>query len=341
MSDRAYSIAVSGAGGGAGQSILKALQGTGYRIIGLDGEALGTGLYAVPSSYVIPYANHPAFIDRLLEICREESCELLFPGLDAELPSLGRNIARFAAVGTRVIVSNPEVIEVADNKLKTFQFLREHGISVPETIDMSAHEPGCELPLPLPFILKPRVGGARSKSVYLIKDEARFRQLEVDVSVPLRDFIAQAYVSGDEYTCGTVSIENRHIGTIVMRRILRDGDTYKCFSVKHPRIEQEVSKVINALKPTGALNIQLRLQGETPYIFELNARHSGTTYARALAGFNEPKMLADYFLKGVEPSFEIKEISVLRYWKEIVVSNDAVNEMTQLGHRVESRPAFL
>ncbi|MGN5480841.1 ATP-grasp domain-containing protein [Cupriavidus basilensis] len=88
----------------------------------------------------------------------------------------------------------------------------------------------------------------------------------------------------------------------------------------------------------GALNVQLRMRDGIPYIFELNARCSGTTAARALAGFNEPKMIADFYLKDIEPAFSIKELSILRYWKELVVENDAIEKMRQQGHLESTHP---
>ena len=64
-----------------------------------------------------------------------------------------------------------------------------------------------------------------------------------------------------------------------------------------------------------------------PYVFEINARCSGTTASRTLCGFNEPKMIADFLLKGIEPVFEIKEKTILRYWKELVVDNENVEQL--------------
>lgn len=64
------SILVTGTGGGAGQSVLKSLQHTDYRVIAADGEVLGTGLYTTGKGYVIPYANSPVFWDERLEIDR-------------------------------------------------------------------------------------------------------------------------------------------------------------------------------------------------------------------------------------------------------------------------------
>ena len=40
--------------------------------------------------------------------------------------------------------------------------------------------------------------------------------------------------------------------------------------------------------------------------------------------FNEPKMIADYLLKNIEPTYNIKELTILRYWNELVVNNEDV-----------------
>jgi carbamoyl-phosphate synthase large subunit len=332
MTSKTLSIAVTGVGGGVGQSIAKALSHTDYRIVGMDAEPLATGLYAVPSSYIIPYAREESFVRRLLQICEKENCRLLFPGYDVELPILSRNVQRFEAIGTRVIVSSPDAVEASNDKFRTYTVLRELGVSIPYTVDLESFIPGSDLPMPLPFILKPRIDGARSKDVYLVRDEKTFRTFEKDPALGINRFIAQDYIEGEEYTCGTVTLEGRHIGTIVMRRILRNGDTYKCFSVKDPRIEEEIEKIVAGINPVGCLNVQLRVKNGIPYVLELNARCSGTTAARALAGFNEPKMVADFYLKGMEPTFSFTEISVLRYWNELVVDNAAIVTMRESGH---------
>ena len=82
------------------------------------------------------------------------------------------------------------------------------------------------------------------------------------------------------------------------------------------------------------------MKDDTPYVFEINARCSGTTAARALAGFNEPKMIADYLVHGIEPNYLIRNISILRYWKEIVVENKTLEELEQKKH-ITSTPRKL
>lgn len=106
-------VAASGAGGGVGQSIIKSLYDSEYEVVSLDADRLAAGLYATAISYLIPYANDPSFVDRVLEVCEKEDCRLLFPGLDVELPILTLMVDRFAEIGTRIVVSTPDVIKLS------------------------------------------------------------------------------------------------------------------------------------------------------------------------------------------------------------------------------------
>lgn len=319
-----YNIAVTGVGGGVGQSVLKSLENSGYNVIALDGEVLAAGLYASSKSYLIPYASSPNYIDALLEICKKEKIDLLFPGLDAELMPLSLNRDAFKAIGTTVMVSRPEVIEISDNKQETYDKLIAAGAVVPFTFAMENFEPKEK---DFPLIIKQKVGGARSKNIFLAKNKKEWQLAKEKIGNNFNEYIVMEYIEGDEYTCGSINLDDSCKGVIVMRRILRDGDTHKCFSVNNTVIENAVRKIVNAIKPFGACNVQLRMKDNIPYIFEINARCSGTTGARTLCGFNEPKMIADYLLKNIEPVYTIKELTILRYWKELVVENSDVENL--------------
>ena len=313
-----HKIAITGIGGGVGQSILKSLYNSGYEIVVLDSELLGTGLYAAPISYLVPYAYEPDYISSLLNICEKENISLLFPGLDAELAPLSLNREAFQAIGTTVLVSSPEVIEMSDNKLVMFDRLKKFGLDVPFTEPLNIKP---DMHVNFPIIIKQMIGGARSQNVFLIRNRNEWDSVIAKVGNTPENFILQEYIEGDEYTCGTVNLENSCKGVIVMRRQLRDGDTYKCFTENNNVIKEAVQKLVDTIKPFGACNIQLRMKDGKPYIFEINARCSGTTAARTLCGFNEPLMIADFLIKGIEPVFEIKQQTILRYWKELIVDN--------------------
>jgi len=315
-------VAVTGVGGGVGQSIIKALQNTEYNVIGIDGEVLGAGLYAAKKSYLGFYANHPKFIDRIIKICKKEKCKTVFPGLDVELIPLSNNIEKLKANDIIPIVSDSKVIKIADDKLETTKFLRSNNFTYIKTYRLKDYI----FELDFPVVLKPQKGGTRSIGNFIAKDKREFDKYIANINT--NNYVVQEYIQGDEYTCGAVSFESGCIGVILIKRQLRCGDTYKAFVIKDEKLSDFVKSIINVLKPFGACNIQLRVRDKIPYIFEINARCSGTTASRALAGFNEPKMICDYIFKGIDnPHFEIKEIVILRYWKELVVSYDKIEEM--------------
>lgn len=322
-------ILVTGVGGGVGQSVCKSLQDSGYRVVGADLSPEAAGLYAVDVAHLVPRTQSPDYIDRILEICREEGVSLVFPGLEPDLFAISEGAARLRAAGIIPVVSDMSIIRLCDNKLLTAQFLSDHGFFAPRTVQLEA---GVFPDLPLPFVCKPKTGGARSIGVFVVKDKA---ELEFRIGrIDPQNYIAQEYIEGEEYTCGSVNFEGRCFGTIVMRRTLRDGDTYKAFVEDDPALSSYLTRVAEALRPFGACNFQLRKRGGDPYIFEINARCSGTTGARSLAGFNEPKMIADYLLEGATPTYRIRNIAILRYWKELVVDPERISALASQG-RIE------
>lgn len=313
-------ILITGVGGGVGQSLLKALAGGDDRLIAVDGDPLASGLYweGVAHRAVIPYASDPAYLPILLSICRRERVDLLFPGLDAELLPLARAREAFAAQGTRAMVSEPRVIELADDKLQTARFVEALGLCAPAT------NPLLEVyDYPGPCVLKPQRGGARSRQTFICQTRADFYAALPHVDP--ENCVIQEYIEGPEYTCGTVTLGGEVYGPILMRRILRDGDTYKAFPEEHPRLAALVRELMTALQPTGACNVQFRLYQGQPYILEINARSSGTTAARARCGFNEPRMCVNYYLHQQRPNPRIRtDRSILRFWQETFVPNDRI-----------------
>ncbi len=320
------SVAVTAVGGVIGQSIIKALQNTEYSAVGINSEVLGAGLYATKKSYIGLNANDPKFIDRLILICCEAECKTVFSGLDAELIHLSKNKNRLEKNGIFPVVSSPEVVELCGDKLKTFDFLESNHFPAPETFSLRNYS----FELDFPIILKPKTGGQASQGLFLAKNLKDFERFVG--SADLDNYVVQECIEGDEYTCGTISFENQCVGTILMKRELRFGNTYKAFVVQDEKLSSFVKNVVDILKPFGPCNVQLRLRKGIPFIFEFNARCSGTTAMRAIAGFNEPKIICDYLSKGVQnPLFKINEVAFLRYWKEIVVDYSKIRKMETDG----------
>jgi carbamoyl-phosphate synthase large subunit len=306
--------AVTAAGGGVGQSIIKALSGTVYETVAIDPSDKAAGLYMADMGYLGVPLTDDRFIEHLISICHGAGAKYLFPGFDAELSVLSSNSNKILSEGIIPIVSDATVIALSDDKYKLFKFLKEHDMPhIPTSLGTEKFRTENKQG---PFLVKPVVG-CRSQGV------ERFETLdEVEDYLkdnPEEDLIVQEYIEGEEYTCGTVSFGGCVEGVICMTRELRSGDTYKARVDQNPEVIKFVTSLIGEIKPFGPCNVQLIVRDSIPYVLEINARCSGTTAARALAGFNEPKIVLD-FLEQRPIRYSIEDhLQILRFWQELPV----------------------
>jgi carbamoyl-phosphate synthase large subunit len=315
-------ILVTGAGALLGQGIIRSLRRSAMRfdIVAVDPNPLSVGLYWADRGYTVPLAASAGYVDRVSEILSRERPDLLMVGTNEELPIFAARRAEFERdFGCRVLVSDPDVVAVTTDKYRTYQFMRDCGFHPPQSA-LPADSQRLIAAVGFPLVVKPRVGG-RSIGLSLVKNEKQLRQaLESGTNL-----VVQEHVGGPEreYTAGTLRFEGQEIVSIVMRRDLRDGNTYRAFAEPFSELNNAVAGFAHALKAFGPANFQFRLDAEgRPRVFEINGRFSGTTPLRALVGFPEVEMCVRHLLDG-EPlrQPEIKPMTILRHWSEIVVSN--------------------
>jgi carbamoyl-phosphate synthase large subunit len=314
---------VTGAGALLGQGIIKSLERSSVdvRIAAADPNPLSAGLFWADDAYVIRMASDADYLDRLGEVVAEAKPDIIIPGTDVELPILAAERDRLEKeYTTKVLVSDPRVVAIADDKYLTYQFLNEAGLlppasALPEDADQIA---ALVRSVGFPLIVKPRIG-ARSVGVSLVSNT---NELE-DAIAGRSGLVVQECVGGDqeEYTASVLVFGGEAHASIVMRRDLRDGNTYRAFCGAYPELNRQVKALGAALNPYGPANFQFRLDGEGRVrVFEINGRFSGTTPLRALVGFNEVEMCLRHILFGepiVEP--EAAEATILRYWSETLV----------------------
>lgn len=323
-----WSVAVTGAGALLGQGIIRALRGTSLplRIVGLDVSPLSAGLYWCDAQHLIPKASDPGYIDAIARMLERERPKILFVGTDVELAPLAAARAsleqRFAC---HILVSSSDVVRIADDKFATATFMCDRGFAAPDSVLPS--EPGAVDALiarrGFPLIVKPR-NGARSYGVSKVLDRAALDRAVSDLADP----VLQECVGNDdrEYTASGLFFDGRCDAVIVMRRDLRDGNTFRAYVEQTPKLIEQVRAWTIALAPHGPANFQFRIDAAgQPKVFEINGRFSGTTPLRALCGFNEVELCLRRLLFS-EPvrQPEVRDLTVLRHWQETVVEPSRV-----------------
>lgn len=313
-------ILVTGAGALLGQGVMRAIRTSGrpLDIIAVDPSPLAAGLYWTDRSHLVPMADSPDYIPRLHEIISAERPTIIMVGTDVELPKLALHRNELETeFELHVLVSSPDVIGTANDKFRTFEFLRDSGFAYLDTV-MAADAPALVERVGFPLIVKPRVG-ARSAGVLRVDDEGELEHALGKTT----DAVVQELAGPDdrEYTAGVVCFDGQCQACIVMRRDLRDGNTYRAWVENSDDLVRQVMALGDALEPYGPTNFQFRLDDENrARVFEINARFSGTTPLRARAGFNEVLMCIDWLIDRkpiVQPAVEAKVF--LRHWSETEV----------------------
>lgn len=314
-------VLVTGAGALLGQGIIRSLleAQTPYEVIACDPSPLSAGLYWASRRHLIPLAKDPRWLEVFTALLDRERPDAVLVGTDVELKLLAANRAdlerRFS---THVVVSSPEVVAIADDKFLTYEFFKQHGFDAPESC-LPGQEAELVRRVGFPLVVKPRVG-ARSVGVRRVTNEVELARAlaEATDDVVIQECVATDH---DEYTAGALCFEGVCKATIVMRRDLRDGNTYRAWVDDYPELNAFVRRAAEALKPHGPVNFQFRLPtGGAPKVFEINGRFSGTTPLRMRAGFNEVDMVLRHVLDGVpleQPP--VRRMMILRHFTETVV----------------------
>ena len=317
-------VLVTGAGALLGQGILRALRKSELPVFtaAVDVSPLAAGLFWADESYLVPPAVAPDYLDAIRAVLARTRPDIVLIGTDVELAPLARVRPELEReFGARVLVSSPEVVAIADDKYETARFFMEHGFAAPASALASDRE-GVERLIAergFPLIVKPCIG-ARSYGVSVVES----KQALQDAAARVHNAVVQECVgeAGMEYTASGLCFDGVCDAVVVMRRDLRDGNTYRAFTVVDPALDAQVKAWTEALQPYGPANFQFRIDpaGE-PKVFEINARFSGTTPLRAHAGFNEVDMCIRKILWN-EPIAQpaIRPLTILRHWSETVVS---------------------
>lgn len=318
-------VAVSGVGGGAGQSVLKALtlSSLPVDVLSVDILPLSAGLFRTEESLVLPKPESEGGLDIWKRELKAKGVDALIPGSDHDLLPLASVRDSWAKDGIcQVLVSDPETIQTCGDKAQTCQVLNGFGLPAPDAgWDLSAKDAlSWAKSNGFPVVLKPRDGMA-SRNLHLIHNEEEMNFFYPRTPNPVIQEHLSLSGEVEEYTCAVfVNRDGTPIETFIARRDLMGGATYRAEVVEREDIRELLLGIGSALKPQGVLNIQLRMTDRGPVPFELNARCSGTTATRAYFGYNEPEMLLRHYVLGEElPPLDVKTGYVLRYWNEVFV----------------------
>ena len=268
----------------------------------------------------VPAVYDPEYVDITLNICKEQQIDVLLSLNDLELPILAENKSRFEELGVKVIVSDPNVIDIAFDKYKTAQWVESLGLVAPKTYvrleDAKKALAAGEIEFPL--FMKPRWG---SGSIGL-ESIADMEELDIYYNLLMKKIkktilatasvgdeyiMIQEKLTGSEFGLDIMNdLNGKNVGVSVKQKLaMRAGETDKAVTVDLPEVREMGRKVGEALGHIGNLDVDIMQRADGAYcVLELNPRFGGGFPISYEAGVNMPKAIIQW-AKGEEVDIEM------------------------------------
>lgn len=287
-------------------------------------------------SVITPLIYDDEYIPFLLNYCKENNIDIIVSLFDIDLLILAKNKEKFAEIGTRVIVSEPELISICNDKWKTYLYLKENGFNVPKTYlslskVMLALESG---ELHYPIVVKPRFG-CGSIALSIAEDEMALlyyysrntravnrTYLKYESAGEEEKIIYQECLNGQEYGMDIINdLNGNYRNSIVKKKIaMRAGETDIAELLNEPAISAEAERLGRLTKHIANMDCDVFLVDGKPYILEMNARFGGGYPFSHVGGCNLPQAIVEWS-KGNEVAQEIISAKTgATIYKELVLT---------------------
>lgn len=332
-------VLLSASGSQFAPGIIKCLKKNGerdIRVIGVDMSNDPSNQYLVDAFYQVPSTESSCYVETVLKICQKEKVDILLPQMSAELPLYLESMQLFREIGTVVSMTAGPNVNIANNKLRLFEFMQQKGIPTPGFAGAHSFQDFknglFDLGYPYkPVVVKiPESSGARgvrvideSKSKYEIfaheKPTSVYVSYEDMKSILLDsekilgkgcfpELMLMEYLPGDEYDIDLLAANGEVIYTAGRRNpeIVMSISQMSILE-RNEEAERIAEQLVCALDLDGNLGFDFKFDanGEAK-LLEINPRIDATVSIFAAGGLNLPYLRIKQLLGEALPSVEVK-----------------------------------
>ena len=293
---------------------------SGDKVVATDMQLTAPALQAADVRIQVPAVYDSKYIDIMLGICKEQSIDALISLNDLELPILAESKAMFEALGVKVIVSDPEVIDICFDKYKTSQWVESLGLNAPKTYVRleKAKKALVSGEISFPLFLKPRWGSGsigletvedmeELEAVYGLLCKKIKKTILATASVGDEYIMIQEKLTGNEYGLDIMNdLEGNNVAVSVKQKLaMRSGETDKAITVDLPEVRGIGETIGRNLNHIGNLDVDIMQRANGDYcVLELNPRFGGGYPFSYEAGANLPLAILKW-LRGEDVEIKI------------------------------------
>ena len=287
-----------------------ALKGRG-KVFAMDMSDTAPAMVDADVAITVPSVYDINYIPSLIEIIQIHKINAIISLNDLELPILSRHLKYLQSTGVKVLVSSESVIDIAFDKIKTFNFIKSIGLKTPLTFTSlkEANDALKTNKITYPVVVKPRWGSASigidfPETYEELNLSFKLQHIKLKKSilniVSQQDannaILIQENMNGQEYGLDIVNdFEGNYFGTFVRKKInMRSGETDKAISVIDDRFNKIGEIISSNLKHIGILDCDIFVSNNEFYILELNPRFGGGYPFSHEAGINIAAIYIDW-----------------------------------------------
>jgi carbamoyl-phosphate synthase large subunit len=303
-------------------------------VIVTDVNPLSPAVYFADRAYRVPLATDPQYLPELLAICEAEGVRLAVPTIDDELPLFGAAREEFQARGVVAACSSEHTSALCNDKFETCRVLRLHGVAAAASYLPHMLPADTELPL----FIKPRVGRG-AVGAFPVRSRRELDFFVGYVSEP----VLQEYLAGPEFTIDVLcGLEGKPLSIVPRERVvIRAGVIDRGRTVRSEKLIALAEAACRAIPFAGPINIQCRMRGGDPVIFEINPRFSGGIPLTIAAGADFPQLLVKLAMgQAVEPAIgDFREDMWMTSYESSVFLDPSQIQMPSLAERQAEKDA--
>ncbi len=261
--------------------------------------------------YQVPYNNAPGYYEKIIEICRAEHVEFLIPSFDADQKMFYPENKDLQKLGVTSFGTSIDTLPIYDNKIKMADFLKQHGLPVPNNYAKTDINPDTE------YMVKPINGvGSIGATVYSGRD--------------IMGRNTENYVIQEKCFEPEITMECFHYGNIFScvcreRIAAKSGVCVKGRIFNDEKLADIGRKFTSVLHAPYIFNLQFMKNSSGEYVItDVNLRTAGGMSMACAAGWDEVSALANIMLckSGTEISKHvpqnIHETFIMRAYTDII-----------------------
>ncbi len=283
-------------------------------IIGLDMNPMPYNINGIDVFYQVPASATPGYFDIVMDIARKEQVDIVMPLHSKELIPFARHRKLFEEAGMLLAVPPLEGLVIANDKIRSFQYMKEMGLPVPETLVTA------QVPEAIAFVK------ARPDMTFVTKfaDSCGARGFHVISESPVAgvapeitvkpdalgtvmdgetEILLQTYLPGKEFTVDMVLNEGKCVAVYTKEcTVMEHGVIRQATIVDREDVSSLCIRFAEALNLSGNIGFDLKCDAKgDPMIIDVNPRITATVALGRYGGLNLPLIGLDCLLGKPQP----------------------------------------